>query len=181
MNRVGRITIQKKFVAASFVLAMVLFQAFWLGLPAIFLSFILILSCGLWLSTGWQVRPGLQKVFGLAILVFLAHVTEEYLAGLQEELPALFDRAAWSGFRYLVFNGVWAVTFITAAATLRSNSRLPVLIVLFFAIAGGVGNGALHLLLVVWRGGYFPGAWTAPLCFGMGVWLLRLLYRRSVV
>ena len=169
-----------KIIAAGFVVAMVLFQTFWLGLPAIFLSLILILSYGIWTATDWQVKPPLRKVFAFAILVFIAHVTEEYLAGLQEALPALFDRTAWSGFRYLVFNGVWAVTFIVAGVTLRSNSRLPVLIVLFFAIAGGVGNGALHLGLVVWRGGYFPGAWTAPLCFVMGVWLLRLLYRQSV-
>ena len=165
-----------KVVAAGFVVAMVLFQTFWLGLPAIFLSLILILSYGIWTATDWQVKPPLRKVFAFAILVFIAHVTEEYLAGLQEALPALFDRTAWSGFRYLVFNGVWAVTFIVAGVTLRSNSRLPVLIVLFFAIAGGVGNGVLHLLLVVQSGGYFPGAWTAPLCLGMGVWLLRLLY-----
>ena len=108
--------------------------------------------------------------------VFLAHVAEELLGGLHRALPDLFDRPAWSELRYLVFNGVWALVFLAAAITLRPGRPLPALIVLFFAFAGGVGNGILHLLLVLQQGAYFPGAWTAPLCLAVGVWLLRLLY-----
>jgi hypothetical protein len=31
-------------------------------------------------------------------------------------------------------------------------------------------------LLVVTQGGYFPGAWTAPLCLVVGALLLRQLF-----
>ena len=98
------------------------------------------------------------------------------MTGLQQALPALFQRAPWSDGQYLAFNGVWALVFCIAALAVRPTRPLPVLIVLFFAVAGGVGNGVLHLLLVLRQAAYFPGAWTAPLCFVVGVWLLRLLY-----
>lgn len=165
-----------RWLGAGFVLAALLFQALWLGLPAIFLSVVLMVSYGLWVTTSWRVTPRLRVAFLLGILVFFVHFVEEFTTGLQRALPELFDRAAWSDPQFALFNGVWALVFMAAALTLRPGRSLPALIVLFFAIAGGVGNGVLHLLLVVQRGGYFPGAWTAPLCLAVGIWLLRLLY-----
>jgi len=165
-------------LGAAFVAAAVLFQALWLGLPAIFLSLLLLVSYGLWLSASWRVTPRLRWVFALAILVFVAHVAEEYLGGIPRELPALFGRAPWSDAQYLVFNGVWFLVFVAAAVALRPGRSLPVLVVLFFAIAGGVGNGVLHTLLTLGRGEYVAGSWTAVLCLGVGVWLLGLLYGR---
>ena len=50
------------------------------------------------------------------------------------------------------------------------------LIALFFAFGGGVGNGVAHLMLVVAQGGYFPGAWTALHCLIVGTVLLRQLF-----
>jgi hypothetical protein len=175
----ARVPPRARRLGAAFVAAAVLFQALWLGLPAVFLSLLLLLSYALWLSTSWRVTPRLRRVFALAVLVFVAHVAEEYLGGVQEELPALFGRAAWSGERYLVFNGVWLLVFLTAAVTLRPDRPLPVLVVLFFAVAGGVGNGVLHSLLALGRSEYFPGSWTAVLCLGVGVWLLALLHGSS--
>lgn len=168
-----------RWFGAAFVTAAVLFQALWLGLPTIFLSLLLLLSYFLWLSTSWRVTAPVRGVFSLAILIFVAHVAEEYLGGLPRELPALFGRAAWSDERYLVFNGIWLLVFLTSAVALRPRRPLPVLPVLFFAVAGGVGNGLLHFGLALQRGKYFPGFWTALPCFAMGLWLLGLLYRSS--
>ena len=158
------------------VLAGILFQALWLGLPAIFVSVGLVIAYGLWVGSRWDFAPRLKVAFVMGVVVFLGHVTEEFLTGFHRLLPALFGRAPWSDHRYLVFNGVWALVFGVAAFTVARARPLPVLIILFLAVAGGVGNGVAHLLLVLQRGAYFPGAWTAPLCFLMGVWLLVLLY-----
>jgi len=135
-----------------------------------------LLSYGLWVATAWQVTPRLRLAFIVAILVFVGHVFEEYLTHLHLALPALFGRAPWSDPQFLVFNGVWALVFCAAAVTLSPARSIPVFIILFFAVAGGVGNGVLHCLLVLQRGAYFPGAWTAPLGLAVGFWLLRLLY-----
>ena len=116
-------------------------------------------------------------MFALAVLVFLAHVAEESLTGMQRALPELFGRPAWSAVQFLAFNAVWAAAFVATAFGIRPARSFPVLAVLFFAIAGGLGNGAFHLALVIQRGEYFPGAWTASLCLAVGVWLLCLLYR----
>ncbi len=170
------LTNRTRVLGAGFVLAAMLFQAFWLGLPAIFISIALVASFGLWNAGRWRARPQLRLAFSIAVLVFLAHVTEEYLTGAYVELPTLFGRAPWSGFQFGAFNGVFALIFASAAITFKSERHLPVLIILFYAIAAGVGNGVLHLGIVLQQGAYFPGAWTAPFCFIMGVWLLRLLF-----
>jgi len=167
-----------RWIGAGLVAAGVLFQALWLGLPAIFLSLLLLVSYALWLSTSWRVTPRLRWVFALSVLVFVAHVAEEYLAGVQQELPALFGRAPWSDAQYLVFNGAWLLVFVCAAFALRPGRSLPALVVVFFAVAGGVGNGTLHLLLTLGRGEYFAGSGTAVACLAVGVWLLGLMYGR---
>ncbi|MFQ5876161.1 MAG: HXXEE domain-containing protein [Acidobacteriota bacterium] len=170
------ITMRTRWIGAGIVLAAILSQAFWLGLPGILLSVALLVSYGLWISTPWHVAPRLRGAFALAILVFLGHAVEEFLTGFQQALPALFGLGPWPDRQYLLFNGAWALIFCMVAVAVRPVRRLPVLIILFFAVAGGVGNGVLHLLLVLQRGTYFPGAWTAPFCLGVGIWLLRLLY-----
>jgi hypothetical protein len=121
--------------------------------------------------------PGrsLQATFGVGLAIFLVHACEEFLTGFQRRLPALVgDR--WTDTQFLVFNAAWFATFVLAAWGLHRRHPLAVLIVLFFALGGGVGNGVAHLLLVVTQGGYFPGAWTAPLCLIVGAALLRQLF-----
>jgi Protein of unknown function with HXXEE motif len=173
---IAQVSTRDRWLGAGFLIAAILFQALWLGLPAVFLSVALVVSYALWISTSWRVAPRLRAAFVLGILVFVGHAVEEFTTGFQLGLPALFGRAAWSDLQYVVFNAVWALVFIAAALTLRAGRSFPVFIVIFFAVAGGVGNGVLHLLLVLQRGGYFPGAWTALLCLAVGIWLLRLLY-----
>lgn len=163
------------------VLVAVLFQALWLGWPAALLSVGLLVSYGVWGWTPWSPRPGLARAYGAGVLVFLIHVAEERLTGFAEDLPALVGRAAWSPAEFLVFNGVWAAIFTAAGVGLRTGSAFAVLPVLFLALVGGIGNGVFHVALALRAGGYFPGLATAPLCFTVGVWILRNLYgtRRS--
>lgn len=163
-------------VGGVFTLAAVLFQIAWLGLPASFLSVALVASYALWMWSDWRITPALRTAYFVGIAVFAAHVVEEYAGGLERALPELFAQEPWSEARYLVFVSVWGILFLTSALRLRGDRGVSALILIFFVIGGGVGNGALHLALVAFRGRYFPGAWTAAPCLIVGLAMLRLLY-----
>jgi hypothetical protein len=158
------------------VVAGVLFQGLWLGRAASLLSVALVIAYVIWMRAAWSLAGrSLQATYGVALVIFLVHACEEFLTGFQRRLPALVGDH-WSDTQFVVFNAAWFVTFVSAAWGLRRRRPLAVLIVLFFALAGGVGNGVAHLLLVVTQGGYFPGAWTAPLCLIVGSVLLRQFF-----
>jgi hypothetical protein len=165
-----------RFLGLLFVVSGILFQATWLGWPASLVSVGWVVCFVLWLSPDWRITPRLRTTYFIGVAVFLLHVAEEYTRGLQVALPGLFDISAWSGQQYLIFNGVWALVFVAAGVMLKPGRELPVLMVLFLGLVGGVANGIIHLVLVVGRGEYFPGAWTAPISFVIGVVLLRELY-----
>jgi hypothetical protein len=163
-------------VGGLIVVAGVLFQGLWLGRAAALLSVALMIAYAVWIGGAWQLSGrSLPVTYGVALVIFLVHASEEFLTGFQRRLPALVgDR--WTDIQFLVFNVVWFTAFVLAGWALRRRHPLAVLFVLFFALGGGVGNGLAHLLLVVTQGGYFPGAWTAPLCLIVGVLLLRQLF-----
>jgi hypothetical protein len=91
--------------------------------------------------------------------------------------PPLFGAEPWSSTRFLLFNLAWIAAFIIGGLGMADARRWAYLIALFLAIGGGVGNGMGHLALVLVRGGYFPGAYTAVLALVAGTVLLRELYR----
>ena len=162
-------------LGALVVAAGVAFQSAWLGRAAALLSVALVLSYVVWLQAWSVAGRRLHLTYWVGLAVFLCHASEEFLTGFQRELPALVG-ARWTDARFLIFIGVWLTAFVIAGLGLRQRHPLAVLIVLFFALAGGVLNGIGHLGLAVLRGGYFPGAWTAPLCLVVGVSLLRQLF-----
>jgi hypothetical protein len=75
----------------------------------------------------------------------------------------------------VAFNLIWFGVFAVSAAGIRSGNSLSYLFLIFFALAGGVGNGIAHLAFSVWRRRYFPGAVTAPLMLAVGLILLHRL------
>jgi hypothetical protein len=158
------------------VVAGVLFQGLWLGRAAALLSVALVIAYAVWIGGTWNLAGQfLQPAYSVALVIFPLHACEEFLTGFQRRFPALVgDR--WTDTQFLVFNAAWLATFVFAAWGLRRRRPLAVLIVLFFALAGGVANGIGHLLLVAVQGAYFPGAWTAPLCLIIGTVLLRQLF-----
>jgi len=170
------VPMRDRWLVGGFIVLAILFQAVWLGLPGFFLSLMLPISFLAWIGTGWRVTPRLQVAFLLGLAVMVAHVAEEYATDFQVAVPALFGREPWSVDQWLTFNAVFGLVFWAAAVSLRPGRALPVFVVLFFALAAGVGNGIVHLSIALSRGAYFPGAWTAPLCLAVGVWLLWLLY-----
>ena len=163
-------------LGGSFVVMGVLFQGLWLGRAAAPLSVAFIIAYALWIGGAWSIAGrSLQATYGVALAIFLVHACEEFLTGFQRRFPALVGDH-WTDTQFLVFNTAWFVTFVLAGWGLRRRRPLAVLIVLFLALGGGIGNGVAHLLLVVMQGSYFPGAWTAPLCPIAGAALLRQLF-----
>jgi len=163
---------------AAFVVAGILLQSLLLGMPASLLSVALVIAYLLWTTESWSVRdPQLRWTYAIGIAIFVAHATEEYLTGLARRLPSLVGREPWSDAQFLAFNAVWLAIFLFAWFT-YSRYPLGALVLLFFALAGGVGNGIGHLLVSLVQGTYFPGTWTAPLCAAVGAAILWRMFRR---
>ncbi len=55
----------------------------------------------------------------------------------------------WSDAQFVAFNMAWLAVFVLAGLGVYRRMQLVYLVVLFLALAGGVGNGAGHLLLSV--------------------------------
>jgi hypothetical protein len=120
-------------------------------------------------------------VFLLLILVQGLHSIEEYVTGLYEVfaptrfVSSLVSNDLATGFLIgnvaLVGFGFWCW-----AVPVRSGWSSARGIAWFWALLE-IGNGIGHSLLAVSRGGYFPGAVTAPALLLVGVWLAVLLAR----
>jgi hypothetical protein len=165
-------------VGAVLVGAGVLFQSSLLGRAASLLSVALVLAYVVWVGGAWSFgHPWLRLTYGIGLVVFLLHATEEYLNGFPQRLPGLVGVEPWTNAQYLCFNAVWFATFLLAARELHRQRPVGTLVVLFFALAGGLGNGIAHLFLTLRQGAYFPGAWTAPLCLVVGGLLIGQLFK----
>jgi hypothetical protein len=173
------VRLRDRIVGAVFVLVVVTAQVRWMGPASTLLSAGLVIAYLLWSATRWNDDPAaVLPMCLLAIAVQCVHFAEEYLTGFQRQFPRLFGYE-WSDARFVSFNMAWLAVFALAALGVYRRVPLAYLIVLFLALAGGVGNGAGHLLLSATQGRYFPGAATAPLCLVVGIGLLAKLYRRN--
>jgi hypothetical protein len=124
-----------------------------------------------------------QIVFLFLVAAQAAHSTEEYVARLYEVFaPARFVSSLVSNdlsIGFLVVNaalvgfGLWCW-----AVPVRSGWRAADALVWFWTLLE-LGNGIGHLALAASRGGYFPGAATAPLLLLIAGWLAVLQARRA--
>jgi hypothetical protein len=77
----------------------------------------------------------------------------------------------WSDAQFVAFNMAWLAVFVLAGLGVYRRMQLAYLVVLFLALAGGVGNGAGHLLLSVTQ--MFLSTGTGPpliILFGTPPW-----------
>jgi hypothetical protein len=175
-DRVNAVRSRDRIVGAVFVLVAVTAQARWMGRAATLLSVGLVAAYLLWVTARWKNDPAaVLPMYLLAIAVQCLHFVEEYLTGFQRQFPKLLGYE-WSDARFVTFNMAWLAVFVLAALGVYRRLPLAYLVVLFLALAGGVGNGAGHLLLSAMQGRYFPGAATAPLCLLAGIGLLTKLF-----
>ena len=158
------------------MLAVVAAQFVWMGRASTMLSVGLVISFLVWVAARWKNDPEtILPMYLLAIAVQCLHFTEEFVTGFQKEFPKLAGYE-WSDARFVTFNMAWLAVFVLAGIGVYRRVQLAYLVVLFLALAGGVGNGAGHLLLSAQQGRYFPGAATAPLCLLAGIALLTRLF-----
>jgi hypothetical protein len=154
-------------------------QIYWMSRAAAILSAGLIISYFLWAAVRWRNDPAaVLPIYLLGVTVQCLHFAEEYATGFQRQFPKLIGYE-WSDARFVTFNLGWLAVFVLAALGVYLRRPIAYLAVLFFALAGGVANGAGHLLLSAVQGRYFPGAATAPLCLMIGIALLVKLFREG--
>jgi hypothetical protein len=147
-----------------------------MGSATVVLSAGLLIAYLLWIAARWNNDPArVLPICLFAIAVQCLHFMEEYLTGFQRQFPKLIGYE-WSDARFVAFNMAWLAVFVLAALGVYKRVPLAYLVVLFLALAGGVGNGAGHLLLSVMQGRYFPGLATAPICLLAGIGLLFKLF-----
>ena len=122
-------------------------------------------------------------MFLLLVLAQAAHSIEEYVTRMYETFaPAHFVSSLISNdlaLGFLVFN-VALVTFgmWCWAVPLRAGWH-SVRGFIWFWIVLELGNGIGHVVLALWRGGYFSGVITAPLLLLLAAWLGVLQVRPS--
>jgi hypothetical protein len=178
-DQVNALTMRDRVVGAVFVLVVVTTQVRWMGRATTLLSLGLIMAYLLWITARWKNDPAiLLPLYLLAIAVQCLHFTEEFLTGFQRQFPNLIGYE-WSDAQFVAFNMAWIALFVLAGLGVYRRMQLAYLVVLFLALAGGVLNGAGHLLLSATQGRYFPGAVTAPLCLLAGIALLTRLFGKT--
>lgn len=128
-----------------------------------------------------QARNRIVSIYLIAIAVQCMHVCEEYLMNFHIKLPELLGYDEWSGKLFVAFNLIWLFVFVLAAYGLLHNVRLAYLVVWFFAIVGGIGNGIFHPVLSIIEGGYFPGLITSAAHLVVGIVLIKELGSSSKV
>ena len=124
-----------------------------------------------------------RAAFGLLILAQAAHSVEEYAFRLFDVFgPARFVSGLFSdniarGFAVanigIVLVGVWC--YVARVRTPHPTERAYA----WFWTCLELGNGVGHLILSGVRGGYFPGAATAPLLIAASSYLGARLMRRA--
>jgi hypothetical protein len=122
-------------------------------------------------------RVGSLYLVGIAVQCL--HLCEEYLTGFHAMFPEWAFGYRWSDRLFVSFNLIWLSVFVLAAWGVFNNVRLAYLVVWFFALIGGVGNGIFHPVLSVIRGGYFPGLVTSLPHLVVGVLLVIELVKRD--
>ncbi|MGH7896020.1 MAG: HXXEE domain-containing protein [Candidatus Binatia bacterium] len=166
-------------LAALFVVGAIVANFAAMGRAVVGLNIGLLVCFALWMAAPWgPCSPRLRGAVAVAIAIQILHVVEEHAAGFYRAFPARFGYE-WSAPRFVVFNVAWLLLFVLALVGLRSGARLSYLVVLFLAVVGGVGNGIVHVALATQAGGYFPGLFTAPLCFAAGAVVVVLLPRAT--
>ncbi|HEY6351329.1 MAG TPA: HXXEE domain-containing protein [Candidatus Angelobacter sp.] len=129
------------------------------------------------------VERRVQLVFLCLILSQAAHSVEEYVTRLYDMLASarfissLISNDLARGF--LVANVVLvAVGLWCWAVPVRSGWRSARGVAWFWTVLE-LGNGVSHLFFALLRGGYFPGAGTAPLLLLFAGWLAVLQARQG--
>ena len=164
---------KEKIFAILFTIVACGFNFGYMGLPVIFLNVGLVVSLILWLNFKKSYNRSLSKLYLIGILIQLTHFLEEYYTGFYKALPAIFNTDAWTGSQFIIFNIIWLIIFLLAAIGTIKNIRLSFLVMWFFVLIGGIGNGIMHIGLSLLQKEYFPGTVTAFFLFVIGIIMIQ--------
>jgi hypothetical protein len=122
-------------------------------------------------------RGRIVRLFGALIAIQAAHSLEEYAGRLWEVLPparlasSLVSSDLERGF--IVINVTIAgLGLASLLGPIRGGWRSGPAVAWGWAVMETL-NGAAHVAIALWQGGYAPGVATAPLLIGTGVLLMR--------
>ena len=160
-------------IAISFTLVAIGFNFLYMGFSVIFLNIGLAVSLIVWLNFKNSYSRKLPLLYLIGILIQLAHFLEEYYMGFYKELPSIFNANSWTGSQFIIFNIVWLIIFLLAAIGSFKKFKLSFLIVWFFVLIGGIGNGIMHIGLSLLRKEYFPGSVTSVFLFAIGIIMIQ--------
>ena len=178
-NEPSTVSTRDRVLGAAFVLVAAITTFKLLGPAASLLSLGLFVSYLIWIAGQWgKDAAAILPLYLAGIVVQCFHFGEEYLTGFQQQFPALLGYQ-WSDGLFVWFNVAWLAVFALAAVGVRKGISLAWLVVIFYALFGGIANGLGHLALALMQRRYFPGAITAPLCLTVGILLLSKFLRRA--
>lgn len=126
-------------------------------------------------------HPRVVWLFGALVAVQAAHSIEEYLGRLWDVLPparfvsGLVSADLERGF--IIINVTVAVLGLACLlGPILGGWRSGAAVAWAWAVMETV-NGAAHIAIAAWQGGYAPGVASAPLLIGTAVLLLRESHR----
>jgi hypothetical protein len=173
--------IQKQIlIGGLFIILVVVLNFAFMGPAIIALNAGLMISWFIWAANSsiYENRFKICLIYSVGILVQGVHFLEEYFMDFHIIFPGFFGYT-WSGGRYITFNLIYLFLFSAAAWGAVRNVRPAFLIVWFFTLIAGIGNGIFHPLVSVYQGGYFPGLVSSPLLLIIGILLFRELAPRN--
>ncbi len=115
----------------------------------------------------------------LALAVQFLHFTEEYITGFYYKFPALFNAPAYDVDVFLVFNMLAYSLFVMGAVAIYKGVKSAMLVPLFFAVYGTIGNSIAHLIFAIMAKSYFPGLYTSLIYWILGPMLLITIWRET--
>ena len=155
------------------------------------LSSVLLGTAGLWASAAValiltilrplkslppRLRETTLRLVLLGIALHCLHFSEEFLTGFQVRFPSLLGLQPWFLEFFVPFNLAWIAIWALSAAGFSKGMRAALFPLWFLGVAM-LANGAIHPLLAVGSGGYFPGLISSPLTGWLGILLCRRLWR----
>ena len=134
-----------------------------------------------WMYFRKKALPG-GAVFIPLYLVGIAwqfiHFNEEFSTGFARMFPILYGLPPFSNDRFVSINMISYFLFtVSALLVFVKQLRFLMVPVLFFIMAGALGNAVWHSWWVIWLQGYFPGFVSALVYWVIGFILLNSLIK----
>ena len=127
-------------------------------IPGVIISFLIYLKT---YSHSDPIPGTLLPIYLLALAIQFIHFTEEYLTDFIIELPKLMGSDPYSLDFWIVFNMIAYSIFVLGGIIIFKKKRELMIIPIFFILVGVVFNGIAHIGLAIYKGGYFPGLYSA--------------------